>query len=95
MISQIGGLNEYVKLYMKLVTSRRYYVLNGRTIHLLKKGCVDMSATTSEDIEHNGIEGEPGFSDAELSRNTNKETQVEISIIEKPYKSRWIILSIS
>ena len=46
--SQIGVLSEDVKLYMKLATSKRYYALNDRTINLLKKGDVDMSATTSE-----------------------------------------------
>ena len=82
--SQIGVLSEDVKLYMKLVTSKRYYALNDRTINLLKKGDVDMSATTSETGEGEPIgEGEPGFSDAELSKNINQETQVEVFIIGK------------
>ena len=82
--SQIGVLSEDVKLYMKLLTSKRYYALNDRTINLLKKGDVDMSATTSETGEGEPIgEGEPGFSDAELSKNINQETQVEIFITEK------------
>ena len=84
--SQIGVLSEDVKLYMKLVTSKRYYDLNDRTINLLKKGDVDMSATTSErgfsEAELMG-EGELGFSDAQLSRNINKETQVEVFITER------------
>ena len=71
--SQIGVLSEDVKLYMKLLTSNIYYALNDRTINLLKKGDVDMSATTSNDIEHNDIEGELGFSDAQLSININTE----------------------
>ena len=82
--SQIGVLSEDVKLYMKLVTSKRYYALNDRTTNLLKKGDVDMSATTSETGEGEPIgEGEPGFSDAELSKNINQETQVEVFIIGK------------
>ena len=50
---------------------------------MLKKGDVDMSATTSETGEplETGA-GEPGFSDADLSRNINKETQVEVFITE-------------
>ena len=36
---------------MKLLTSRRYYALNDRTINLLLKGDSDMSATTSETAE--------------------------------------------
>ncbi len=32
--SQIGVLSEDVKLYMKLLTSNKYYALNDRTINL-------------------------------------------------------------
>ena len=49
--TQIGVLSEYVKLYMKLLTSKRYYALNDRTINLLLKGDIDMNATTSETAE--------------------------------------------
>ena len=67
--SQIGVLSEGVKLYRKLLTSKRYYALNDRTIILLRKCGVDMSATTSETGEGEPIgEGEPGISDAELSK---------------------------
>ena len=81
--SQIYALSEDVKLYMKLLTSRGYYASNDRTINLLTKGDVDMSATTSETYyQHNDIEGKPGFSDAELSRNINKEREAEVFITE-------------
>ena len=82
--SQIGVLSEDVKLYMELLASKRYYALNDRTVNLLKKGDVDMSATTSETGggEPRG-EGEPGFSDAELSKNINQETKIEVFITEK------------
>ena len=66
---------------MNLLTSKGYYALNDRTINLLKKGGVDMSATTSTDIEHNDIESELGFSDAELSKHINKEQEVEVFIV--------------
>ena len=33
---------------MKLLTADRYYALNDRTINLLMKGDIDMTATTSE-----------------------------------------------
>ena len=36
---------------MKLLTSNRYYALNDRTIALLMKGDIDMSATVGEDEE--------------------------------------------
>ena len=42
----IGILSEDVKRYMKLLTANRYYALNDRTINMLSKGEVDMSATT-------------------------------------------------
>ena len=38
-------------MYMKLLTSKRYYALNDRTINLLLKGTIDVSATTSETAE--------------------------------------------
>ena len=51
MAKQIGVLSENVKLYMHLLTSKKYYVLNDRTINLLMKGDIDMSTTTSETAE--------------------------------------------
>ena len=49
--TQLGVLSEDVELYMKLLTSNRYYALNDRTINLLMKGDIDMSATTSGPAE--------------------------------------------
>ena len=48
---KIGVLSEDVKMYMHLFNSKRYCALNGRTVNLLMKGGVDMSATTSETAE--------------------------------------------
>ena len=42
---KIGVLSEDVKMYMYLFNSKRYYVLNDRTINLLMKGSIDMSAS--------------------------------------------------
>ena len=36
---------------MYLFNSKRYYALNDRTINLLMKGTIDMSATSSETAE--------------------------------------------
>ena len=44
-------LSEGVKLFMYLFNSKRYYALNDRTINLLLKGDIDMSATNSETAE--------------------------------------------
>ena len=43
----VGQLSADVKQFMKLLTADRYYALNDRTINLLMKGDIDMSATTS------------------------------------------------
>ena len=45
--SQVGVLNEDVKLHMEVLTSNIYYALNYRTMDLLMKGDIDMGATTS------------------------------------------------
>ena len=58
--TQLGVLSEYVKLYMKLLTSNRYYALNDRTINLLMKGDIDMIVVVGEEAIVNTI------SDAEL-----------------------------
>ena len=47
----IGVLSENVKVYMKLLTSKRYYALSGRTISLFLKGDIHMSTTTFETAE--------------------------------------------
>ena len=48
---KIGLLSEYVKMYMCLFNSKRYYALNDRTMNLLMKGDIDMSATNPETAE--------------------------------------------
>ena len=48
--SQIDVLSDDVKLYMKVLTSNRYYELNHRTVHLLMKGDIDMSAVVGEEV---------------------------------------------
>ena len=46
----LGVLSEDVKLYMKLLTSNKYYALNDRTFNLLMKGDIDMSAVVGEEL---------------------------------------------
>ena len=77
---QIGVLSEDVKLYMYLPNAKRYYALNDRTINLLMKGNVDMSATTElvGDVVHN-----VSFSDAETVEAVHKEKEVEMFIVDK------------
>ena len=53
-------LSEDVKLYVKLLTSKRYYGLNDRTITFLMKGDIDMGVVVGEEAIVNTI------SDAEL-----------------------------
>ena len=48
---RIGVLSEDVKMYIYLFNPKRYYALNDRTISLLMKGTIDMSATSSETAE--------------------------------------------
>ena len=55
----VGVISEDVKLYMKFLTANRYYALNDRTISLLLKGELDMSATHGEDSK-------PTVSDEEI-----------------------------
>ena len=66
--SQVDVLSEDVKLYMKLLTSNIYYALNDRTVNLLMKGDIDMSATASGTSG-----GEPGFSDGEIREKLEQE----------------------
>ena len=93
--SRISVLSEDVKLYMKLLTSKRYYALNDRTINLLMKGDVDMSATTGEEGEGGLGDWRGKTSDSEVMDIVKKETKVEIFIVGKNKTSTWIILSIS
>ena len=70
-------LSEDVKLHMELLTSNRYYALNDRTINLLMKGDIDISATVGEDYEAISI------SDAEVIPIIAKETKVEVVVVGK------------
>ena len=70
-------LSEDVKMYMYLFNSKRYYALSDRTINLLMKGDIDMSATTSETAEV--ITG----SDKEVVDLIDVEQEAELFIVEK------------
>ena len=73
-------LSEDVKMYMYLPTAKRYYVLNDRTINLLMKGNVGMSATTGgSGVSYNRI----SISDLEADELVKKETEVELFTIEE------------
>ena len=74
---KIGLLSEDVKMYMYLFNSKRYYALNDRTINLLLKGDIDMSATSSETAEV------ITDSDKEVVDLINVEKEVELFIVEK------------
>ena len=74
---RIGVLSESVKMFMYLFSSKGYYALNDRTINLLLKGDIDMSATTSETAE--AITD----SDKEVVDLINVEQEVELFTIEK------------
>ena len=80
-------VSEDVKLYMKLLTSKRYYALNDRTINLLLKGEIDMSATHSEEEQR-----KPSASDEEIIDILDKETEVEVFRVEK-IKQEQVVLS--
>ena len=67
----IGVLSEGVNMYMYLPNATRYHDLNDRTINLLMKGNVDMSATTDPSGPSHSNDG---FSDAEVREVFNKET---------------------
>ena len=47
MASDLSNLSNDVKLFMKRLTAERHYALNDRTINLLMKGNIDMTASTS------------------------------------------------
>ena len=72
--TQIGVLSEDVKLYMKRLTSNKYYALNDRTINLLMKGDIGMSAVVGEELEAISI------SDAEVVSTIAKEKEVELFV---------------
>ena len=70
-------LSEDVKMHMYLFKSKRYYVLTDRTINLLMKGNIDMSATTSEAAEV------ISNSDKEVVDLIANETEAELFIVYK------------
>ena len=77
MATDLGQVSNDIKIYMKLLTTNRYYALNDRTINLLLKGDIDMSAV--EDAEGQKITE----SDAEVVAIIDHETEVEIFVVEK------------
>ena len=79
--TKVGALSEDVKMYMYLSDAKRYHALNDRTINLLMKGDVGMSATTGETGEAGNLLGEP--SDFELKTLANNETKVEVFVVDK------------
>ena len=81
----IGVLSEDVKTYMYLFNSKRYYALNDRTINLLMKGTIGMSATTSETAEVIST------SDKEVVEFISNKTEAELFLVDKNETSRWII----
>ena len=76
----VGILNEYVNIYMELLTANQYYALNDRTIHLLSQGEVDMSATTAES---GSTPASSPIRDAEFARVIDIETEVEIFVVDQ------------
>ena len=76
---------------MKLLTAERHYALNDRTINLLLKGNIDMTASTSMKDGANDAKG----SDAEIVDLLDIENEVELFVIDKKQnKVWWCILSI-
>ena len=70
-------LSEDVKMYMSLSNSKKYYASNDRTINLLMKGDIDMSATPSETAEV------ITNSDKEVVDLINVDQEVELFTAEK------------
>ena len=64
-------------MYMYLFNPKEYYDSNDRTINLLMKGDIDMSATTSESAEV------ITDSDKEAVDSINVEQEVELFIVYK------------
>ena len=70
---RIGALSEDVKMFMYLPNAKRYCALNDRTIKLLMKDNIGMSATTVEYDDHGGGGGNY-VSVAEVVATVYKET---------------------
>ena len=86
---RIGVLSGDVKMFMYLFNSKRYYALNDRTISLLMKCNIDMSATTSETAEV------ISSSDKEVVDLISNETEAELFIVDKNKTGRCIRIFIS
>ena len=71
---------------MRLLTANRHYALNDRTINLLLKGEIDMSATYGEESQ------KPTASDEEIVDILDRETEVEVFRVEK-IKREQVVLS--
>ena len=69
---QIGVLSEDVKMYMNVLTSKRYYDVNDRTINLLLKGNIDLSGTMHQPAKPTT------FSEAEIEELIEKETENDV-----------------
>ena len=77
---RIAVLSEDVKMFMYLPNAKRYHALNDRTINLLMKGNIDMSAMTTGDGDGGGGNS---VSDAEAVETVHKEKEVEMFIVDK------------
>ena len=73
----IGQTSDDVKMFMKSLTSKRYYALNDRTINLLMKGQIDMSVVVGEELEPISV------SDAEIEELLSVETEIELFVVDK------------
>ena len=73
----IGQTSDDVKIFMKLLTAKRYYALNDRTINLLMKGQIDMSVVVGEELEPISV------SDAEIEELLSVETEIELFVVDK------------
>ena len=77
MAKQVGVLSEDVKMYIELLTQRRYYALNDRIINVLLKGATDLNATMHQPAKPTT------FSDAEISELIEQEKEVKCFIVGK------------
>ena len=68
---------------MELLAANRYYALGDRTIHMLSKGEVDMSATTGVVFGSGSGEASNNVSDAEVDELLDSETEDEFSVVDK------------
>ena len=79
----IGILSGGVKLYMKLLTANRYYALNDRTVNMLSRGEVDMSATTGITLGFASMAASKTAVDCGVEELLGIETEVEIFVVDR------------